>query len=113
LNQHLDAIRASQGHSIVVDLGYSAVQPPMILYHGTGEKFVESILATGLQQQGRQHVHLSEQIETAHAVGTRHGKPVVFEVMAESMFSHGFDFFLSENNVWLTEQVPVQYLRRR
>ncbi len=83
----------------------------MILYHGTAERFSESILKTGLEKQSRQHVHLSIEVETAISVGKRHGKPVIFEVASEEMFTDGLVFYLSENKVWLTEHVPVRYLK--
>ena len=75
-NETEDMIRASQGHSVNVDLGYKKQQPPMKLFHGTSEKYLESILKTGLQKRNRHHVHLSSNMETAIDVGKRHGKPV-------------------------------------
>jgi len=104
-------IRANQGHSLEINLGYLPKQPPEILYHGTGEKFVASILATGLDKRNRHHVHLSNDIKTALSVGQRHGKPFVFIVLAEQMFSDKFEFYLSDNGVWLTEIVPTKYLK--
>ncbi len=104
-------IRASQGHSVAVELGYHPEVPPQILYHGTGEKSVASILAVGLEKRSRQHVHLSADIETAIKVGSRHGKPRVFEVLANEMHTGGHTFYLSENKVWLTDHVPAQFLR--
>lgn len=106
-------IRANQGHSLEIKLGYSPQQPPEILYHGTGEKYVASILATGLDKRNRHHVHLSNDIETALSVGQRHGKPFVFIILAEQMFLDKFDFFLSDNGVWLTETVPTKYLTHK
>lgn len=106
-------IRANQGHSLEINLGYSPQQPPEILYHGTGEKYVASILATGLDKRNRHHVHLSNDIETALSVGQRHGKPFVFIILAEQMFLDKFDFFLSDNGVWLTETVPTKYLTHK
>lgn len=103
-------IRASQGHSIEVDLGYAPQIPPEILYHGTGEKSVASILATGLDKRRRHHVHLSAEIETAIQVGERHGKPVVLKVLAGKMQESGFVFFRSENGVWLVEEVPTEFI---
>ena len=85
-NETFDRIRASQGHSVQIELGYTSQKPPEILFHGTGEKSVQSILDTGLQKQNRQQVHLSADIETAIKVGQRHGKPFVFKVLAEQMF---------------------------
>lgn len=103
-------IRASQGHSIEVELGLKETTPPEFLYHGTGESSVESILASGLEKRDRQHVHLSGDTVTAKAVGGRHGKPKIFIVAAAQMAADGFVFYLSENNVWLTDNVPVRYL---
>ena len=111
-NNTLDKIRASQGHSIEIELGYTSQKPPEILYHGTGEKSVPSILNTGLEKRGRQHVHLSSDIETAVKVGQRHGKPVVFIVLAGQMYEDKYQFFLSDNGVWLTDKVPIKYLSR-
>jgi putative RNA 2'-phosphotransferase len=104
-------IRASQGHSIDVELGYQAQMPPEILYHGTGERSVATIQQTGLEKRSRQHVHLSKDIETAIQVGSRHGKPAVFNVLAGEMHKKGYVFYLSENKVWLTDAVPAQFLK--
>ncbi len=104
-------IRASQGHSIKVDLSYTPVTPPDILFHGTAERTIFSILRDGLKKQQRQHVHLSADKETALSVGRRHGKPMVLEIMAGKMHKDGYTFFRSENGVWLTEAVPTIYLR--
>lgn len=108
-----DKIRANQGHSIKVDLGYSPKTPPSILYHGTARKSVDSIYRTGLQKRNRHHVHLSKDIATASKVGQRHGKLVIFEVLADLMQQDGFTFFVSDNGVWLTDEVPVKYLRKQ
>lgn len=112
-NDKLDKIRASQGHSIEIELGYTNQKPPEILFHGTSEKSVQSILDKGLERQNRQHVHLSSDIETAVKVGQRHGKPFVFLVLAEQMHNDNFQFFISDNGVWLTNNVPTKYLKKR
>lgn len=104
-------IRANQGHSVKIDLGLNPEIPPQILYHGTGHRSVNSILQTGLHKGKRHHVHLSSNIPTAIEVGKRHGKPVVFEVCAGEMHKNGYKFFISENGVWLTEEVPARYLQ--
>jgi putative RNA 2'-phosphotransferase len=103
-------IRASQGHSVAVDLGYQPTMPPQVLYHGTGEKSLNSILKSGLQKGERHHVHLSADVKTAIKVGQRHGKPVVLHVAAQQMQEEGFLFFISQNGVWLTDYVPAAYL---
>lgn len=105
-------IRANQGHSVEVELGYSAIEPPPELYHGTATRFVESILVNGLVKGGRHHVHLSSDMETAIKVGQRHGKPVVFRVDSVAMYAAGLDFFRSPNGVWLTDHVAPTYLER-
>jgi len=111
-NTDKSKIRANQGHSIEIELGYIPEPPPKILYHGTGNKYVNSIYKTGIQKRNRHHVHLSMDIETAIDVGQRHGMPYVFEVLAEEMVKDGFTFYKSENGVWLTDHVPVKYLRK-
>jgi putative RNA 2'-phosphotransferase len=103
-------IRANQGHSVEVELGYEAKQPPKVLYHGTAVRFLESIMKTGLLKQTRHHVHLSEDIDTAIHVGQRYGKPVLLEISAGEMEKSGFTFYVSDNNVWLTDHVPIKYI---
>lgn len=103
-------IRASQGHSVPVDLGLQAAVPPETLYHGSALRFRESILAAGLLPGQRRHVHLSDDWPTALAVGRRHGQPVVFEVQAGRMNRDGYAFYRSANGVWLTGAVPARYL---
>lgn len=110
-NDDKTKIRASQGHSLAVDLQLQPVKPPAQLYHGTGVQFVSSILKTGIEKRNRQYVHLSSDKETAIIVGKRHGNPAVLLADAAAMDKDGFDFYLSENKVWLTEHVPVRYLK--
>ncbi len=105
-------IRANQGHSVPVDVELPEKLPPEILWHGTGEKYVSSILASGLEPRSRLYVHLSSNRETARIVGARHGRPVVFSVDSGRMAADGFKFFLSVNGVWLTKRVPPEYLTR-
>lgn len=110
-DESFEKIRANQGHSVKIDLGYKAQQPPEFLYHGTATRLVKSILKNGLDKRNRHHVHLSLDVETAIIVGKRHGEPYVFEIIAGQMFKEGFQFYFSENGVWLTENVPVKYLK--
>lgn len=109
-NADLTKIRASQGHSIAVDLALQPVQPPGKLYHGTVATFIDAIKVNGLQKMSRQHVHLSSDEATAIKVGSRRGKPVILTIDAAGMHADGFLFYLSENGVWLTDQVPVAYI---
>jgi putative RNA 2'-phosphotransferase len=109
-NEPKDKIRANQGHSIEVDLALTRQEPPEFLFHGTAERFAGSILENGIVKQERHHVHLSSDVKTAINVGQRHGKPVVFEIASGQMHKNGFEFFISDNGVWLTANVPSKYL---
>ena len=105
-------IRANQGHSVPVDVELQPVAPPALLYHGTGEKFVPSIEDRGLIPKTRLYVHLSGDYDTARKVGARHGSPRVYQINAARMSADGYVFYRSVNGVWLTKQVPPQYLTR-
>jgi len=104
-------IRANQGHSIKIDLGLPPTSPPETLYHGTATRFLDSILEKGLVSRSRQHVHLSDNLETANQVGSRHGKPIILIVQSEIMHRQGHAFYRSENGVWLTDHVPVEFIK--
>ncbi len=110
LSDNGERIRASQGHSVEVDLGLPPARPPEILYHGTASRSLESILAGGLHSANRQHVHLSTDVATAIRVGQRHGIPVVLVIRSGEMAAAGHTFFLSANGVWLTERVPLEFI---
>lgn len=104
-------IRANQGHSIDVNMEFKAVEPPAVLYHGTGRNAVESILKSGISKMTRQYVHLSADVDTAIRVGRRHGSPCVFQINSKEMHRMGYTFYKSENNVWLTDHVPCQFIK--
>ncbi|MGO4574141.1 RNA 2'-phosphotransferase [Microvirga sp. 2TAF3] len=103
-------IRAAQGHSLKIDLGLKASEPPVLLFHGTARSNLDSIFAEGLKPGRRQHVHLSLDESTAMKVGERHGKAVVLRVDAARMHADGKTFWQADNGVWLTGHVPPQYL---
>ena len=110
-DREADRIRARQGHSMRVDLGLVPETPPDVLFHGTPRRNLRSILAAGLEPRGRQHVHLSPDVETARRVGARRGAAVVLEVDAGAMSGAGMTFWRSSNGVWLTAHVPPEFLR--
>ncbi len=110
LTEDRQKIRANQGHSIAIDMEFKPIQPPDKLYHGTATRFLDSIREKGLMKGNRQHVHLSADQDTAVLVGKRHGKPVVITIDTGKMWANGHEFYLSENKVWLTDGVPVEYL---
>ncbi|OMQ15624.1 RNA--NAD 2'-phosphotransferase [Modestobacter sp. VKM Ac-2676] len=104
-------IRASQGHSVPVQLGYVAAVPPAELFHGTVERFLAPILAEGLRPGSRHAVHLSADVATARTVGARRGNPVVLRVDAAAMARDGAVFSRSANGVWLVDAVPPRHLQ--
>lgn len=104
-------VRASQGHSVPVELGLPPARPPDVLYHGTAPAALDAIRREGLRPMRRHHVHLSATVETATRVGARRGRPVVLTVDAARMASDGHLFHVSANGVWLTDAVPPEYLR--
>lgn len=112
-NSDKTKIRANQGHSIDVDVELKECEPPELLFHGTGEKFLSGIRQIGLVPKSRLYVHLSKDEETAVKVGSRHGKPHIFIVKTGEMYRAGYKFYLSENGVWLTKSVPLEYLEDR
>lgn len=104
-------IRAAQGHSTnSVAITYAEKMPPEFLYHGTATRFLEFIRTEGLKPQERQHVHLSEDEQTAIAVGQRYGKPVVLKIEAQRMYQQGYKFFQAENGVWLTHSISIEFV---
>lgn len=104
-------IRASQGHSVEVDLDYTPQVPSAILYHGTATRFLDSIRTQGLLKMRRHHVHLAEDTKMTLDVGARHGKSVLLTILAAEMHAAGYTFFRSTNGVWLVDQVPTQYIQ--
>ena len=111
-NEDHTMIRANQGHSIPVDVELKKLSPPEVLYHGSAIKYEEAIDDIGLIPKSRLYVHLSKDYDTAVKVGSRHGKPVIYKVYTGNMDKDGYEFFLSENGVWLTKSVPTKYLEK-
>ena len=103
-------IRASQGHSVNVDLGYAPADPPEYLLHGTPSTAVGVIRQEGLKKMQRHHVHLHADSNTAESVGARLGVPVLLRIRSGQMASEGFLFFVTKNNVWLTDHVLPRFI---
>jgi len=110
LSEDGERIRARQGHSVPVDLGYEEREPPECLYHGTPERFVPAIREEGLLKMNRHAVHLSPDYETAIRVGERRGRPIIIKVRAKVMHDEGHKFYLTGNGVWYTDHVPIEFL---
>ena len=103
-------IRASQGHSVDIDLGLPPRVPPAMVYHGTTVRFLDQIKKDGLTSQRRKHVHLSPDKPTAVMVGKRHGTPVILPIRSSDMHKAGHVFYISDNGVWLTGHVPTEFI---
>jgi putative RNA 2'-phosphotransferase len=113
-NDDKSKIRASQGHSISVDVELKAARPPRTLYHGTNPENWDNIMKSGLCKMRRLHVHLTDDEDVAYKVGKRYSKykePLILEIDSAAMYTDGYKFYLSENGVWLTDNVPSKYIK--
>jgi len=70
----------------------------------------ETIRASGLIKGQRHHVHLSPDPQTALKVSQCRGRPVVLTIRSGEMHRQGHLFYLSANGVWLTDEVPPQFI---
>ena len=105
-------IRANQGHSIegVVIKMKQVDCPPEHLYHGTAQRFLDSIQKDGLRSMSRNYVHISTDYVTAVKVGSRHGKPVVLRFRAADFVRDGYKLYISDNCVCHAAYVLPEYL---
>lgn len=110
INSETNKIRATHGHSFPVLLDDKQQTPPEILYHGTSINSIQQVATNGLRRMQRNFVHLSETIEAAVRVGKRRGKPFVIEVNSERLFNDGWGFYKTGEGIWLTNDIPVEYL---
>jgi putative RNA 2'-phosphotransferase len=105
-----DKIRALYGHS-QVSISYQPVKPPDVLYHGTSRSNKDKVLCNGLLSMSRQKVHLSVDLLTALSVGKRKDKtPIIFQVDAKNAFLTGINFYQGNDNVWLANEIPPQFI---
>ncbi len=111
-NKNRDSLRASQGHSVKVDLGLKSQVPPVVLYHGTVDSALKGIFKDGLKKVKRHAVHLSHETLTATKVGSRRGDAIILEIDSKRMYADGIKFFKSENGVWLVDEVPSKYIKK-
>jgi len=103
-------IRATHGHSFPLILDDKEKLPPETLFHGTSIISLPKIIENGLLPMSRQFVHLSENIEEATIVAKRHGKPFIIEIETEKLIKAGWLFYKTSDNIWLTKQIPKEYL---
>lgn len=110
-NSNKTAIRANQGHSVLVDVELKKAIPPNTLYHGTSTKNLNILKQQGIKSMRRLYVHLSKDEETGFNVGDRHGKAVVLVIDTGAMAADGIEFLLSVNGVWLTKYIDWKYVK--
>lgn len=109
-----DTIRCYQGHSIPwVIVASDFRKPPYYLYHGTTELAWEKIQKSGhIDKMSRHAVHMYSDKTAATNRANRHkAKPVVLEIAAGEMIKDGYEFSVTDNDVWLIESIPLQYVR--
>lgn len=105
-------IRALYGHSFSRQVEKTEAVPPDILYHGTARRFLDSIMDKGLLPMGRQYVHLSADTATARQVGRRRDhEPVILVIEAGRAHRQGLAFYLGNDQVWLADRIPPEYIR--
>lgn len=105
-------IRALYGHSVPMKILKEERIPPVVLYHGTARRFLESIMQNGLLPKNRQYVHLSQDSETAENVGKRHdAKPIILQINAKTAWNDGIKFYMGNEKVWLADAIPAKYLQ--
>lgn len=107
-------VRADYGHSLGLKLedvyGVPSV-PPSLLYHGTERQSRDSILASGIHKQKRDHVFLTDSLEVAMKKALRRRTPpAIIVVDAEKMSQDGYLFYHAKNEIWLTYDVPNAYI---
>ncbi|MBN1565542.1 MAG: RNA 2'-phosphotransferase [Anaerolineae bacterium] len=106
-------IRAYYGHSVPQPIQRTPVEPPAILYHGTAPETAAIILKEGLKSMNRQHVHLSTDQATAQMVGARHdSQPIILEIQALAAHRAGIAFYAGNEDVWLAEDIPADFIKR-
>ena len=105
-------VRCVYGHSFEIRPG-EAVKPPEVLYHGSAEKYADSIKRDGILSKGRQFVHLTADYDLAVQTGARHGAPAVFTVSAAKANAAGHPFYHPNDKIWLTDFVPVEFISKK
>lgn len=105
-------IRALYGHSIKKEIEKVPSKPPVILYHGTKENVLDSILKEGIKSMKRQKVCLSSDINTAKMVGDRrkNSNTIILKVRAEEAYNDGINFYTEPNGIYMSDDIPPKYI---
>lgn len=115
-NPETGRIWCKHGHTIdgvnpdleVVD--YSDDDLPEVLYHGTKDQFIKSVMNDGLKHMDRNFVHLTPSVATARSVADRRsGKSVILKVSTSDLLGSGYTLYKS-GEVYLIERVAPSLL---
>lgn len=106
-------IRAKYGHTMDVEVQLPEDDEVGVLYHGTTAEKLKDILTHGLKPMGRRRVHLTSSFEEALDNARRRGPgAVVLEVDAARLRSKGIKVFKAGKDVYVTDFVPPDCVRR-
>ena len=105
-------IRAFHGHSYRNITYLEDKNPPDVLYHGTSLDNYDKIIESGMiKSMNRAEVHLSSNVQKAKEIGKRHGKPIVLVLDCIAMKTDGYIFHKSEDDVYLTSNIYIKYIK--
>ena len=106
-----NTIRATYGHTVEIELDLPTDNIPDALYFPCDPEQAENLLEVGISPSGRAHVHLSATIRNAAEAGHVHfNLPTILEVDTAQMYAAGETIWHAGVTVYLTENVPAQYL---
>jgi len=104
-------IRAVHGHTISVNFEMNIVENPGTVFHGTKVRFLENILAQGLNRGERNHVHMSTNVNTAIQVANRHkGETAILIIDGTALVNSGSKIYLTASEIYLTDTVAPEFI---
>lgn len=106
-----DAVRATYGHSIPLELRLPTDDVPPTLYYPATPEEAELILEMGLMPSDRKMVHLSLTFQDAYSAGSvRVEDPVILAIDTEATVEAGYEIGRAGKTVFLCRQVPPECL---
>jgi putative RNA 2'-phosphotransferase len=104
-------IRATYGHTVEIELDLPTSDIPDSLYYPCDPKEAGNLLEVGIKPGDRAHVHLSANMRAAAEAGRVHrADPTIIEVDTARMVATGETIWHAGVTVYLTENVPGEYL---
>ncbi len=106
-----ERIRATYGHSIEIEIDLPTDDIPEVLFYPVSPDEVDDVIKLGIKGGDRRHVHLSKSISKAYEAGSvRITSPSIVEVDSIRAIADGVDIYRAGKLVFLTEEIPPQYL---